>query len=131
MNWHNPNLYFFFCLLAGLAALLAIIYECVQRFYKRKPPVVEPGRSNEKAVIPPSPPKSAIAVQKARPLDGLQRDRQDGAADAQSAREFRTVFNMTSQASKEAMIEKWMRRQGCSRSEAMRLAVEEWRRDNR
>ena len=66
-------------------------------------------------------------LKKARPLDGLQRDRQGGAA----AREFRTVFNMTSQASKEAMIEKWMRRQGCSRSEAMRLAVEEWRRDNR
>ena len=109
--------------------MLAIIYECVQRFYKRKPPVVEPGRSNEKAVIPPSPPKSAIAVQKARPLDGPLRE--DGAADAESAREFRTVFNMTSQARKEAMIEKWMRRQGCSRSEAMRLAVEEWRRDNR
>jgi hypothetical protein len=66
-----------------------------------------------------------------KPLDGPQRDRQRGAADAQSAREFRTVFNMTSQASKEAMIEKWMRRQGCSHSEAMRLAVEEWRRDNR
>ena len=70
-------------------------------------------------------------LKKAKPLDGLRRDRQGGAADAQSAREFRTVFNMTSQASKEAMIEKWMRRKGCSRSEAMRLAVEEWRRDNR
>ena len=58
-------------------------------------------------------------------LDGLLRE--DGAADAQSAREFRTVFNMTSQARKEAMIENWMRRKGCSRSEAMRLAVEEWR----
>jgi hypothetical protein len=38
---------------------------------------------------------------------------------------------MTSPAGKEAMIEKWMRRQGCGRSEAMRLAVEEWRRENR
>ena len=55
---------------------------------------------------------------------------EDGAADAQSAHEFRTVFNMTSQARKEAMIKNWMRRRGCSRSEAMRLAVEEWRRDN-
>ena len=54
---------------------------------------------------------------------------EDGAADAQSAHEFRTVFNMTSQARKEAMIENWMRRRGCSRSEAMRLAVEEWRGD--
>jgi hypothetical protein len=68
-------------------------------------------------------------LKKAKPLDGLLRE--DGAADAQSAREFRTVFSMTSQASKEAMIENWMRRKGCSRSEAMRLAVEEWRRDNR
>ena len=58
-------------------------------------------------------------------LDGLLRE--DGAADAQSAREFQTVFNMTSQARKEAMIKNWMRRRGCSRSEAMRLAVEEWR----
>jgi hypothetical protein len=68
---------------------------------------------------------------RAKPLDGLHHDGKAGAADAQAAREFRTVFNMTSQASKEAMIEKWMRRRGCSRSEAMRLAVEEWRRDNR
>ena len=68
-------------------------------------------------------------LKKAKPLDGLLRE--DGAADAQSAREFRTVFSMTSQAGKEALIERWMRRQGCSRSEAMRLAVEEWRRENR
>ena len=99
MNWHHPDLYFFLCLLAGLAAFLAIIYECIHKF--------------------------------CRTLDGLRRDRQGGAADAQSEREFRAVFGMTSQAGKEAMIERWMRRQGCSRSEAMRLAVEEWRRDNR
>jgi hypothetical protein len=77
---------------------------------------------------PPSPRKY---LKKARPLAWLRRDRQGGAADAQSEREFRTVFSMTSQAGKEAIIERWMRRQGCSRSEAMRLAVEEWRRDNR
>jgi hypothetical protein len=91
MSWHHPDLYFFLCLLTGLAALLAIIYECIQKF----------------------------------------RRREGGAADAQSEREFRTVFSVTSQAGQEAMIERWMRRQGCSRSEAMRLAVEEWRRDNR
>jgi hypothetical protein len=50
MSWHHPDLYFFLCLLAGLAAFLAIIYECIQRFCRRKPPVV-------------------------LPLDGLQRDR--------------------------------------------------------
>jgi hypothetical protein len=49
MSWHNPDLYFFLGLLTGLAAFLAIIYECIQRFRRRKAPVV-------------------------LPLDGLQRD---------------------------------------------------------
>jgi hypothetical protein len=52
MNWHHPDLYFFLCLLAGLAAFLAIVYEC-QKFCRRKPPVVELRRSVEL----PSPPK--------------------------------------------------------------------------
>jgi hypothetical protein len=125
MSWHHPDLYFFLCLAASLSAFLApsiIDDELLAR--RRKPPVVEPRRStvNEKAVDPPSPPQYVDPLsppkylKNVRPLDGLQRDRQGGAADAQSAREFRTVFNMTSQARKEAMIEKWMRRQGCSRS---------------
>jgi hypothetical protein len=57
MSWHHPDLYFVLCLLAvltGLTALLAIIYECIQKFRRRKPPVV---------------------LEKAKPLDGLQRDR--------------------------------------------------------
>ena len=57
MSWHHPDLYFVLCLLAvltGLTALLAIIYECIQKFRRRKPPVV---------------------LKKAKPLDGLQRDR--------------------------------------------------------
>ena len=49
MSWHNPELYFFLGLLTGLAAFLAIIYECIQKFRRRKPLVV-------------------------LPLDGLQRD---------------------------------------------------------
>jgi hypothetical protein len=109
MSWHHPDLYFFLFLLVGFATFPAIIYECIQKFRRRKP----------------------VYLKKAKPLDGLRRDRQGGAADAQSEREFRAVFSMTSQAGKEAMIERWMRRQGCSRSEAIRLAVEEWRRDNR
>ena len=55
MSWHHPDLYFLFCVLAvltGLASFLAIIYEC-----RRKPPV---------------------ALEKAKPLDGLQRDRPRG-----------------------------------------------------
>ena len=35
MSWHDPDLYFFLCVLTGLAALLAIIYE----FRRRKWPV--------------------------------------------------------------------------------------------
>jgi len=47
--WHNPDLYFVLFLLTGLATFLAIIYECIQKFRRRKPLVV-------------------------LPLDGLQRD---------------------------------------------------------
>ena len=47
MSWHHPDLYFFLFLLAGLAAFL--IYKCIQKFRRQKPPVV-------------------------LPLDGLQRD---------------------------------------------------------
>ena len=49
MSWHHPDLYFFLCLLAGLAAFLAIIHECI----RRRP----------------------VYLKKAKPLDGLQRDR--------------------------------------------------------
>jgi hypothetical protein len=56
MSWHNPDLYFFLGLLTGLAAFLAIIYECIQRFRRQKPP-----------------PKKYL--KKARPLDGLPRER--------------------------------------------------------
>ena len=38
MSWHHPDLYLFLCLLAGLAALLAIAYEIFSR--RRKPPVI-------------------------------------------------------------------------------------------
>jgi hypothetical protein len=63
IHWHDPDLYFLLYLLAGLGAFLAIIYECMRKFRRRKPV-----------------------------LDGLLRE--DGAADALSAREFRTVFNV-------------------------------------
>jgi hypothetical protein len=53
MSWHHPDLYFFLCLFAGLAAFLAIIYECIQKFRRRKP----------------------VYLKKAKPLDGLRRDR--------------------------------------------------------
>jgi hypothetical protein len=37
----------------------------------------------------------------------------------------------TSKEGKEALIERWTDRKKCSRGEAMRLAIEEWRRENR
>ena len=37
------------------AALLALVYECIQLTYRQKPPVVEPRHSNGKEVDPPSP----------------------------------------------------------------------------
>jgi hypothetical protein len=38
---------------------------------------------------------------------------------------------MTSAQGKEGLIKGWMDRTGCDRTKAMRLATEEWRRDNR
>ena len=49
----------------------------------------------------------------------------------QIERDFRNVFMTTSTEGKEALIKRWMDRKKCSRPEAMRLAVEEWRRENR
>ena len=46
-------------------------------------------------------------------------------------RDFARVFSMTSPQGKENIIRRWMDRSGCDRTEAMRLAVEELRRDNR
>ena len=36
MSWHHPELYFFLCLLAGYAALLAITYEGIQKFLRNR-----------------------------------------------------------------------------------------------
>ena len=47
MNWHHPELYFFLCLITGLAALLAITYEIFRR--RRKPPAIP------MKVMPPEP----------------------------------------------------------------------------
>ena len=45
--------------------------------------------------------------------------------------EFNKVFMTTSKEGKEALIKRWTDRKNCGRGEAMRLAVEEWRRENR
>jgi len=41
------------------------------------------------------------------------------------------VFMATSKNGKEALIKRWTDRKNCDRQEAMRLAIEELRRDNR
>jgi hypothetical protein len=46
-------------------------------------------------------------------------------------RDFARVFSMTGAQGRERLIKRWMDRSGCDRTEAMRLATEEWRRDNR
>jgi hypothetical protein len=44
---------------------------------------------------------------------------------------FLGVFPMTSAQGKEGLMKRWMKRSGCDRKEAMRLATEELRRDDR
>jgi hypothetical protein len=44
--------------------------------------------------------------------------------------DFARVFSMTSPQAREGLIGHWMERTGCDRTEAMRLATEQWRRDN-
>ena len=71
MSWYD--LYFFLG-----AALLALAYECIQQFYRQKPPVVEPRHSNGKKfrlkeVDPPSPLKY---LKEAPPLDVIPHRRQ-------------------------------------------------------
>ena len=51
--------------------------------------------------------------------------------DPQTERDFHNVFRTASPEGKEAVIKRWMDRQKCGRLEAMRLAVEQWRWDNR
>jgi hypothetical protein len=45
--------------------------------------------------------------------------------------EFNKVFMTTSKEGKEALIQRWVDEKRCSRGEAMRLAIQEWRRKNR
>ena len=45
--------------------------------------------------------------------------------------EFNKTFMITSKEGKENLIQRWIVKKNCGRGEAMRLAVEEWRRDNR
>ena len=78
-------------------------------------------------------PGQGDGLKKAKPLDGLLRDHpsQRKADDPGIEREFNNVFMTTSKEGKQALIKRWMDRKKCDREEAMRLAIEELRRDNR
>ena len=65
------------------------------------------------------------------PEGGDRKSRGDFGRQSDIQRDFARVFSMTSPQGKENIIRRWMDRSGCDRTEAMRLAVEEWRRDNR
>ena len=51
--------------------------------------------------------------------------------DARVVRDFNNVFFSRTQADRERIISFWMGRSSCSRTEAMRLAVEDWRKEQR
>ena len=53
------------------------------------------------------------------------------ADDPLALRDFRNVFFNLTEVDRERIIKVWMNRSQCSRSEAMRLAVEDWRKDQR
>ena len=78
-------------------------------------------------------PGQGDGLKKAKPLDGLLRDHpsQRKADDPRIEREFNNVFMTLSKERKQALIKRWMDRKKCDREEAMRLAIEELRRDNR
>jgi hypothetical protein len=63
--------------------------------------------------------------------DSARRRQADLRRQSETQRDFQRVFSMTSAQGKEGLIKGWMDRTGCDRTKAMRLATEEWRRDNR
>ena len=77
MSWHDPELYLFLCVLAVLAAVLAIAYELVSR--RRKPPVIPTEEMPLDGLVadPPLPSgerQGPIVLKNVTPLDGLRRD---------------------------------------------------------
>src|SRR3982074_76421 len=72
---------------------------------------------------PRTPPQWYYGTQPQRPVPNTRR--------SEIERDFMRVFSMTSARGRENLIRRWIDRTGCDRTEAMRLATEEWRRDNR
>jgi hypothetical protein len=52
-------------------------------------------------------------------------------AEAKITGEFKNVFFNRTETDRERMISFWMNRSVCNRAEAMRLAIENWRKDQR
>ena len=68
---------------------------------------------------------------KAQQVDSPPLHQQAQRVDWRIQYEFNTVFMTASKNGKEALIKRWTERKNCDRQEAMRLAIEELRRDNR
>jgi hypothetical protein len=68
---------------------------------------------------------------KAEPVDLPLRHQKAQRVDWRIEYEFNKVFMPLSKNGKETLIKRWTDRKNCDRQEAMRLAIEERRRDNR
>ena len=89
MSWHHPDLYFFLSLLAGLAAFLAIIYECIQKICRRKPPILDPsGSTPPRRDLPAPNPIRPGPGQETRLRDLQRRFRAARQADKQATGQF-------------------------------------------
>jgi hypothetical protein len=78
ISWHDPELYYFLTLLAGIAALLAVIYEFPRRKRNRAKPLDVVGcqvKSLPRAVPAPSSRATDAIARDGKSVPGAQRDR--------------------------------------------------------
>ena len=78
ISWHDPELYYFLTLLAGIAALLAVIYEFPRRKRNRAKPLDVVGcqvKSLPRAVPAPSSRATDAIARDGKSVPAAQRDR--------------------------------------------------------
>jgi hypothetical protein len=78
ISWHDPELYYFLTLLAGIAALLAVIYEFPRRKRNRAKPLDVVGcqvKSLPRAVPAPSSRATDAIARGGKSVPAAQRDR--------------------------------------------------------
>ena len=118
-------------LLLGAALVLSFLH---WKEWKARPTTLATARGARHTVA---------STNTSKPLGGLLRDhpsqhkaddlghQKADRVDPGIEREFNNVFMTLSKERKQALIKRWMDRKQCDREEAMRLAIEELRRDNR